>query len=146
MQKTDGEDLHDLITWTAPTFVLYFHSPAARENTAARSCNIQPYCLLTHQIIYIYLVQVIFSLMFQSHIAGYSRSEQSGNLRNLEIALHILRIPRLCRQSRDCVTRVRNLKIAHTCYAISRSHAPVCPTASVLLCSLISGVCLHTAI
>ena len=30
------------------TLVLYFHSPAARENTAAHS-------LLTHQIIYMYL-------------------------------------------------------------------------------------------
>ena len=37
------------------TLVLYFHSPAARENTAAHSCNIQPYYLLTHQIIYIYI-------------------------------------------------------------------------------------------
>ena len=36
------------------TLVLYFYSPAARENTATHSCNIQPYCLLTHQIIYIY--------------------------------------------------------------------------------------------
>ena len=36
------------------TFVLYFRSPAARENTAAQECNIQPYCRLTHQIIYIY--------------------------------------------------------------------------------------------
>ena len=36
------------------TLVLYFHSPAARENTTAHSCNIQPYCPLTHQIIYIY--------------------------------------------------------------------------------------------
>ena len=35
------------------TLVLYFHSPAAHENTAAHSCNIQPYYLLTHQIIYI---------------------------------------------------------------------------------------------
>ena len=34
------------------TLVLYFHSPAARENTATHSCNIQPYRLLTHQIIY----------------------------------------------------------------------------------------------
>ena len=33
------------------TLVLYFHSSAAQENTAAHSCNIQPYCLLTHQII-----------------------------------------------------------------------------------------------
>ena len=32
----------------------YFHSPAARENTA-QECNIQPYCPLTHQIIYIYI-------------------------------------------------------------------------------------------
>ena len=37
------------------TLVLYFHSPAARENTTAHSCNIQPYCPLTHQIIYIYI-------------------------------------------------------------------------------------------
>ena len=36
------------------TLVLYFHSPAARENTDAHSCNIQPYCLLSHQIIYMY--------------------------------------------------------------------------------------------
>ena len=35
------------------TLVLYFHEPQASENTAAHSCNIQPYCLLTHQIIYI---------------------------------------------------------------------------------------------
>ena len=37
------------------TLVLYFHLPAAHENTVAHSCNIQPYCLLTHQIIYIYI-------------------------------------------------------------------------------------------
>ena len=53
-------------------------------------------------------------------------SAQSENLRNLEIALRILRIPRLrsnleiaqaiwrlrntCAQSGDCVTRVRNLR------------------------------------
>ena len=42
----------------------------------------------------------------------YMCSAQSGNLRNLEIALRILRIPRLRRQSRDCVTLVRNLEIA----------------------------------
>ena len=42
-------------------------------------------------------------------------SAQSGNLHNLEIALRILGIPRLCSQSRDCVTRVRNLKIACAC-------------------------------
>ena len=39
------------------TLVLYFHSPAARENTTAHSCNIQPYCPLTHQIIYMYPFQ-----------------------------------------------------------------------------------------
>ena len=32
------------------TLVLCFHSPVACENTAIRSCNIQPYCLLTYQI------------------------------------------------------------------------------------------------
>ena len=37
------------------TSVLYFNSPAARENTAAHSYNIQPYCLLTHQIIHVYM-------------------------------------------------------------------------------------------
>ena len=44
------------------THVLYFHSPAARENTAAHFSHIafsailpsQPYCLLSHQIIYMY--------------------------------------------------------------------------------------------
>ena len=36
------------------TLVLYFHSPVARENTDAHSRNIQPYCLLSHQIIYMY--------------------------------------------------------------------------------------------
>ena len=29
---------------------LYFHEPQASENTA-QECNIQPYCLLNHQII-----------------------------------------------------------------------------------------------
>ena len=42
------------------TLVLYFHSPAARENTTAHSCNIQPYCPLTHQIIYIYILCIIY--------------------------------------------------------------------------------------
>ena len=42
------------------TLVLYFHLPAARENTAAHSCNIQPYCLLTHQIIYMYMSVCIY--------------------------------------------------------------------------------------
>ena len=32
----------------------YFHEPQASENTDAHSCNIQPYCLLTHQIIVYY--------------------------------------------------------------------------------------------
>ena len=29
----------------------YFYEPQASENTA-QECNIQPYCLLTHQILY----------------------------------------------------------------------------------------------
>ena len=33
------------------TLVLYFHLPVACENAAPYSCNIQPYYLLTHQII-----------------------------------------------------------------------------------------------
>ena len=37
------------------TLVLYCHSPVARENTDAHLCNIQPYCLLSNQIIYIYI-------------------------------------------------------------------------------------------
>ena len=39
-------------------------------------------------------------------------SVQSGNLCNLEIALRIFGIPRLRRQSRDCITHVRNLETA----------------------------------
>ena len=46
------------------TLVLYFHSPAAHENTAAHSCNIQPCYLLTHQIIYMWQSRV--------EIEGYS--------------------------------------------------------------------------
>ena len=42
------------IAGIAITLVLYFHSPVARENTVAHSCNIRPYCLFTHQIIYMY--------------------------------------------------------------------------------------------
>ena len=34
------------------TYVVCLHLPMARENTAAHLCNIQPYCLLTHEIIY----------------------------------------------------------------------------------------------
>ena len=37
------------------TLGVYFHSLAACKNMAAHSCNIQPYCLLTHQITYIYI-------------------------------------------------------------------------------------------
>ena len=64
----------------------------------------------------------------QSFFSEYICSAQSENLRNLEIALRILRIPRLrsnleiaqaiwrlrntCAQSGDCVIRVRNLEIA----------------------------------
>ena len=64
----------------------------------------------------------------------YICSAQSENLRNLEIALRILRIPRLrsnlkieqaisrlSRQSRDCAARVRNLEIVQHVCAISRS-------------------------
>ena len=40
------------------TLVLYYHLPAACENTTTHSCNIQPYCL-PHQVymysIYIYI-------------------------------------------------------------------------------------------
>ena len=39
------------VIWLDCTLVLYFHSPAARENMAAYSCNIHPYYLLTHQIL-----------------------------------------------------------------------------------------------
>ena len=54
------------------TLVLYFHSPAARENMAAHSCNIQPYCLLTHQIIYIY----IYIYIIYKHIDNFPLSPQ----------------------------------------------------------------------
>ena len=103
------------------TLVLYFHSPAARENTHAISSHIA-----------------------FPPIKYYICSAQSENLRNLEIALRILRIPRLrsnleiaqaiwrlrntCAQSGDCVTRVRNLRTL-----------PVHPTVSDLLCSSQDG-------
>ena len=50
-------------------------------------------------------------------------SAQSENLRNLEIALRILRIPRLrtiVARSRDCTAILCNLKIAQLQYAIVR--------------------------
>ena len=40
------------------TLVLYFHSPAAHENTA-QECNILSYCLLRHQIIDLLYTTVI---------------------------------------------------------------------------------------
>ena len=48
------------------TLVLYFHSPVARE-TATHSCNIQPYYLLTHQIVYIYF-QMLWSKEFKDAV------------------------------------------------------------------------------
>ena len=53
------------------TLVLYFHSPAARENTAAHLCNIQPYCLLTHQIIYMYVIILWLWLCPHNHHWAY---------------------------------------------------------------------------
>ena len=50
-------------------------------------------------------------VQWSASIYIYICSAQSRNLRNLEIALHILGIPRLCRQSRDCITHVHNLEI-----------------------------------
>ena len=50
----------------------------------------------------------------------YICSAQSENLRNLEIALRILRIPRLrtiVARSRDCATIVRNLLPRRACRA-----------------------------
>jgi len=44
------------------TLVLYFHSPMARENTVTHSCNIQPYYLLTYQIIYMYIRESVDSV------------------------------------------------------------------------------------
>ena len=60
------------------TLVLYFHSPSARQNTAARSCNIQPYCLLKHQIIYIY--------------TSYIFCTQMQHLKNLASSCQLLRL------------------------------------------------------
>ena len=53
------------------TLVLYFHSPAAREITAAHSCNIQPYYLLTHQIIYIYIYTILKIAIELTSVACY---------------------------------------------------------------------------
>ena len=57
------------------TLVLYFHSPAARENMATHSCNIQPYYLLTHRIVYMYVsilkcTYVITSVTFPTYFVG----------------------------------------------------------------------------
>ena len=70
----------------------------------------------------------------------YICSAQSENLRNLKIALRILRILRLCSQSRDCATHVRNLKIAwFTCAIYKVRTLPVSLTVSDLLCSSHDG-------
>ena len=42
------------------TLVLYFHSPAARENTTAHSCNIQPYSVPSHPSNNIYVSSSTF--------------------------------------------------------------------------------------
>ena len=54
------------------TLVLYFHSPAARKNTDAHSRNIQPYCLINHQIIYIHsaCVLLVLSIIYSSVAVG----------------------------------------------------------------------------
>ena len=78
------------------TLVLYFHSPAARENTTAHSCNIQPYCPLTHQIIYMYsgwkpmiaenLWKTPSSIVaYRNYHAESSKSMQSNFLANCNI-------------------------------------------------------------
>jgi len=82
---------------------------------------------------------IIFLLPLDGLVQSYICSAQSGNLRNLEIALRILRIRKLrtnleiaqwvyaisrlrstSAQSRDCAAPVRNLVIAQHRYAISR--------------------------
>ena len=90
------------------TLVLYFHSPAARENTAAHSCNIQPYYLLTYQIIYIYYSSIsttcprnlqtkysifIFKMQRTQSLTALSQPFQYHSLRphpSLMHSLHIL--------------------------------------------------------
>ena len=59
--------------------IALLYSPATCENMAAHSCNIQPYCLLNHQIIYIRMLACnhcsIFTYM-QKNRMGYSISNQ----------------------------------------------------------------------
>ena len=53
----------------------YFHLPAAHENTAAHLCNIQPYCLLNHQIIdllYTTLILVASRIYYSSQAHCYA--------------------------------------------------------------------------
>ena len=69
------------------------------------------------------------------HMCVYICFAQSGKLRSLEIVLRILGIPRLRRQSRDCITCVRNLEIACACTPNSKITG--------WKTSLISGVCLQ---
>ena len=56
------------------TLVLYFHSPVARENTAAYLCNIQPYYLLTYQIIYMYIQQTHMHTHTHTHTPTHTHT------------------------------------------------------------------------
>ena len=100
------------------TLVLYFHSPAAYENTAAHSCNIQPYCLLTHQIIYMWQSQVeIKHNILLRILTALPRSKRCSAVLPLradtraqcELIRHIdappLRVGALCYSASNMVTR-----------------------------------------
>ena len=69
------------------------------------------------------MVGELFGAESKAQVYGNICSAQSENLHNLEIALRILRIPRLrCAfsESRDCALQLHDLKIAHYSCAISR--------------------------
>ena len=73
------------------TLVLYFHSPAAHENTAAHTCNIQPYCFLTHvcisfsllymwpHTIYIYIYIYNTCIIEKDEVSGKGSCHQGGD-------------------------------------------------------------------
>ena len=56
----------------------YFHEPQASENTA-QECNIQPYCLLTHQII-----DLLYTTLIQQHL----EDRQLLRMRSAKVVVH----------------------------------------------------------
>ena len=63
---------------------LYFHEPQASENTA-QECNIQPYCLLSHQIIDLLYTSVlpVIKVIVHMYIMGCTNRAIMSAVSNL---------------------------------------------------------------